>query len=346
MKKNGIKDNHELQTYFNKRILKFLQKNGKIMMGWDEIFQPDLPKDVVIHSWRGQKALADAAKQGFTGVLSNGYYIDLMQPASDHYVVDPLPAETTLTAEEQKRVLGGEATMWSEWVSPETIDSRIWPRTAAIAERLWSPREVNQVDDMYRRLAVIDLQLEELGLSHRRNQAMMLRRLAGSHDIAALQTLVQLIEPVKLYQRYQQRPQSMLSPLTGLIDAAQADAAGARRFNKLVAEMLADKGLPKNTEVVRMIFNHWVATGKALQPMVENNPALFEAKQLAVDLQALGEIGLESLSALEKNTGATAEWRDAKLKQLAEIAKPKAAVEFHVVESLKKLVTAVQEKQK
>ena len=346
MKKNGIKDNHELQTYFNKRILKFLQKNGKIMMGWDEIFQPDLPKDVVIHSWRGQKALADAAKQGFTGVLSNGYYIDLMQPASDHYVVDPLPAETTLTAEEQKRVLGGEATMWSEWVSPETIDSRIWPRTAAIAERLWSPREVNQIDDMYRRLAVIDLQLEELGLSHRRNQAMMLRRLAGSHDIAALQTLVQLIEPVKLYQRYQQRPQSMLSPLTGLIDAAQADAAGARRFNKLVAEMLADKGLPKNTEVVRMIFNHWVATGKALQPMVENNPALFEAKQLAVDLQALGEIGLESLSALEKNTGATAEWRDAKLKQLAEIAKPKAAVEFHVVESLKKLVTAVQEKQK
>ena len=47
------------------------------MMGWDEIFQPDLPKDVVIHSWRGQKALADAAKQGYQGVLSNGYYIDL-----------------------------------------------------------------------------------------------------------------------------------------------------------------------------------------------------------------------------------------------------------------------------
>ncbi|MDI1241558.1 MAG: family 20 glycosylhydrolase, partial [bacterium] len=149
MKKNGIKNNHELQTYFNKRILKFLQKNGKIMMGWDEIFQPDLPKDVVIHSWRGQKALADAARQGFQGVLSNGYYIDLSFPASQHYVVDPLPADTTLSADEQKRVLGGEATMWSEWVSPETIDSRIWPRTAAIAERLWSPREVNDIDDMY-----------------------------------------------------------------------------------------------------------------------------------------------------------------------------------------------------
>ncbi|MBC7898896.1 MAG: family 20 glycosylhydrolase, partial [Saprospiraceae bacterium] len=120
MKKEGIKDNHELQTYFNKRLLKFLQKEGKIMMGWDEIFQPDLPKDVVIHSWRGQKALADAARQGFQGVLSNGYYIDLMFPASQHYAVDPLPAGSTLSADEQKRILGGEATMWSEWVSPET----------------------------------------------------------------------------------------------------------------------------------------------------------------------------------------------------------------------------------
>ena len=134
MKEKGIKSNHELQTYFNKRILPMLQKDGKIMMGWDEIFQPDLPKDVVIQSWRGQKALAEAAKQGFQGILSNGYYIDLMYPASDHYVVDPLPAGSGLTPEEQKRVLGGEATMWSEWVSPETIDSRIWPRTAAIAD--------------------------------------------------------------------------------------------------------------------------------------------------------------------------------------------------------------------
>ena len=170
MREKGIKDNHQLQTYFNTRILKFLQKNGKIMMGWDEIFQPDLPKDVVIHSWRGQKALAEAAKQGFQGVLSNGYYIDLAFPASQHYVVDPVPSDTTLSAEEQKRVLGGEATMWSEWVSPETIDSRIWPRTAAIAERLWSPQNVNDVDDMYRRLAVIENQLEELGLTHQRNQ--------------------------------------------------------------------------------------------------------------------------------------------------------------------------------
>lgn len=213
MKEKGIKDHHALQAYFNQRLLKILQKHGKKMVGWDEILQPGLPKDVVIHSWRGTAALAEAAKQGYDGILSNGYYIDLIFPASQHYLADPLPGDSTLTPEQAKHVLGGEATMWGEWVSPETIDSRIWPRTAAIAERLWSPRSVRDIDDMYRRLAMISLQLEELGLTHKRNQDVMLRRLVRSGDISPLRTLVSIIEPVKEYRRYQMRPQTMLSPL-------------------------------------------------------------------------------------------------------------------------------------
>ena len=340
MKEKNIKDNHELQTYFNKRILKFLQKNGKIMMGWDEIFQPDLPKDVVIHSWRGQKALAEAAKQGYQGVLSNGYYIDIVFPASQHYVVDPLPADTTLTAEEQKRVLGGEATMWAEWVSPETIDSRLWPRTAAIAERLWSPRTVVEVDDMYRRLAIIDRQLEELGSTHRRNQAVLLRRLAANHDISALQLFVSIIEPVKEYRRYQMRPQSMLAPLTGLIDAAQPDAAGARRFNKAVDEMLGGVNVTENATRIRSMITEWRAAEADLQSIVENSPALAEAKQLVADFSNLNQIILEALDSLEKKSLQNAEWRDARIKMLDEIAKPKAALEIVTVSGAKKLIIA------
>jgi hexosaminidase len=344
MKEKGIKDNHELQTYFNKRILPFLQKGGKIMMGWDEIFQPDLPKEVVIHSWRGQKALAEAAKQGFQGVLSNGFYIDLMFPASDHYKNEPIPADTTLTAEEQKRILGGEATMWSEWVSPETIDSRIWTRTAAVAERLWSPREVTNVEDMYRRLEITGIQLEELGLTHIKNQAMLLRRLTGNKDISALQTLVSVIEPVKEYRRYQQRQQTMLSPLTGLIDAAQADAKGARMFNLAASEMLLNKDVSANSAKLKIMFAKWRDAGTELETIIQNSPALHEGKQLAPDLKNLGEIGVEIISYMEKGSAPTAEWRDAKLKMLDEIAKPKAAVEFQVVESIRKIINAASEK--
>ena len=97
MKEKGLKDNHALQTYFNQRLLTILKKHGKRMMGWDEIFQPDLPKDIVIHSWRGQKALAEAARQGYDGILSNGYYIDLIFPTAHHYLNDPLPDGHGLT---------------------------------------------------------------------------------------------------------------------------------------------------------------------------------------------------------------------------------------------------------
>jgi hexosaminidase len=340
MKGKGIKNQDGLQQYFNQRILKFLQKNGKIMMGWDEIFQPDIPKDIVIQSWRGQESLAKVARQGNQGILSNGYYIDLMFPASQHYVVDPLPANTTLTAEEQKRILGGEATMWSEWVSPETIDSRIWTRTAAIAERFWSPREVNDVDDMYRRLEVISAQLEELGLTHRKNQAMLLRRLANNQDIWALQVLVSVIEPVKEYKRFQVRPQTMLSPLTGLIDAAQADAESARRFNRSVQKIAENKSFATDSGRLKAFFTNWKNAGTALRSLIEKAPALTEAKQLATDLQSLGEIGLETAEFLETRKTSSAEWRDAKLKNLSEIAKQKAGLEFQVIESMKILINA------
>jgi hexosaminidase len=338
MKKNGIKNNHELQTYFNKRILKFLQKNGKIMMGWDEIFQPDLPKDVVIHSWRGQKALADAARQGFQGVLSNGYYIDLSFPASQHYVVDPLPADTTLSAEEQKRVLGGEATMWAEWVSPETIDSRVWPRTAAIAERLWSPRDVNDIDDMYRRLEVVSVRLEELGLTHIRNQKVLLRRLTMGKDTTALETLVSLIEPVKEYKRYQVRPQTMLSPLTGLIDAAQPDAPNARKFNRTVERFLAGGDRNEILAELRSMVEGWQGQEDKLAATVSNSPALAEARQLPEDFRSLNRIALEAITALSNGASQTAEWRTSRNAELDAIAKPKAAVKFVSVAGVKKLV--------
>jgi hexosaminidase len=344
MKEKGIKDNHALQTYFNKRLLTILKRHGKTMMGWDEIFQPDLPQEVVIHSWRGPAALAEAAKKGYKGVLSAGYYIDLIFPTSQHYAVDPIPAGSTLTDAEAAHVLGGEATMWSEWVSPETIDSRIWPRTAAIAERLWSPRETTDVEDMYRRLSVVSLRLEELGLTHEKNQALMLRRLAGGRDIAPLQTLVSVVEPVKEYRRYQQRPQTMLSPLTGLIDAARPDAEAARRFSAQVEGLLSDAPrFDAHAQQVRTTLMQWMSAAPELEAMIDRSPALHEARPLAKDLAELGATGLEALSYISRGVAPAAEWRDARLAALERIAKPKAALEFPVIPSVRQLVFAASE---
>ena len=344
MKKKGIKDNHALQAYFNTRLLKILQKHGKKMIGWDEILQPELPKDVVIHSWRGTAALAEAAKKGYDGILSNGYYIDLIQPASQHYVPDPLPADSTLTPEEARHVLGGEATMWAEWVTPETIDSRIWPRTAAIAERLWSPRHVTDVNDMYRRLAVISIQLEELGLTHKKNQDMMLRRLVRSDDIGPLKTLVSVLEPVKEYRRYQQRPQTMLSPLTGAVDATTPDSEAGRKFSWMVKEFLDDAPRYQlyRPELSQMLAD-WQTSGASLVPIIDRSPSLREVKPLADNLSVLGEIGLEAMSYLKLGTPPPREWRETSIAKLDEAAKPYGALEFVVVASVKQLVMAAAE---
>lgn len=344
MKEKRIKDNHALQAYFNTRLLKILQKHGKKMIGWDEILQPGLPKDVAIHSWRGTAALAEAAKKGYDGILSNGYYIDLIQPASQHYVPDPVPADSTLTPEEAKHVLGGEATMWAEWVTPDTIDSRIWPRTAAIAERLWSPRTVTDVNDMYRRLAVISLQLEELGLTHKKNQEMMLRRLMRNDDIGPLRTLVSVIEPVKEYRRYQMRPQNMLSPLTGVVDATTPDSEAARKFSWMVREFLDDA--PRfqlyRLELGQMLAD-WQTSGASLGPVIDRSPALREIKPLAQNLTQLGETGLEAISYLKLGMPPPREWRETSLAKVDEAAKPYGALEFAVIASVKQLVNAAAE---
>ncbi len=344
MKAKGIKDNHALQAYFNQRVLKILQKHGKKMIGWEEILHPDLPKDAVIHSWRGPASLAEAAKKGYDGILSAGYYIDLIFPASKHYLADPIPANSTLTPEEAKHILGGEATMWGEWVSPETIDSRIWPRTAAIAERLWSPRNVTDVDDMYRRLSVISRQLEDLGLTHEKNYGMLLRRLAGSADPGPLRTLASIIEPVKEYRRYQMRPQTMLSPLTGLVDAARPDSEAARQFAAKVDAFLSDAPrFALHRENLEQILSEWQRASRALGPMIDRSPALQEARPLANNLSVIAAAGLDAISNLAAGDARTPEWRDAHLARLDEAAKPSAALEFVVITSLRKLVIAAAE---
>ena len=94
MKLHELADNDALQAYFNQRVNKILTRLHKRMVGWDEILNPALPKDVVIQSWRGEASLAKAAEQGYQGVLSAPYYLDAMKPAGVHYLADPVPAGT------------------------------------------------------------------------------------------------------------------------------------------------------------------------------------------------------------------------------------------------------------
>ncbi len=331
MKKNNFTSNHELQNYFNNKILNILQKNHKKMIGWDEILQPGLPANALIQSWRGKEGLIAAAEAGHEVILSNGYYIDLMAPAWKLYINDPLPLNISLTNEQQKLVLGGEATMWAELVTNENVDSRIWPRTAAIAERLWSPREVQNVVEMYERLSFLNIELEEAGLLHIKNQDMMLRRLAQSEAILPLKNLVDVVEPLKDYNRSAQGiDYSTDLPLTRLPDIAIADPATARAF-KLLCEKFVQK---KDTTVklaIEMQLLFWKNNHENLLKITDGIPALKQWEKLSQTLYDIAVIGLESLEKMNNPTLITDQWVSESHKKLKDAELPVEESELVIV---------------
>ena len=339
MRKNHISDNHTLQSYFNKRLLKILSKYDKKMVGWEEILHPDMPKNIVIQSWQGEKSLIEAASKGYNCILSNGYYIDLIQPTDFHYLTDPSTSEMPLTDQQRKHILGGEATMWSEFVSPETIDSRIWPRTAAIAERLWSPFEVNDVDDMYLRLDRISYYLEELGLQHEKNYQIMLKRLSNNTDYTALKNFIDIIEPVKIYRRNDLRPQTSFTPLTRVVDAARPDQKKARDFRKLVDLFLTAKAEDQNmVNEIRFNLVSWRDNHRELLKMIQISPILNEIELLSADLSRCAIIGLEALKMIESGSKSNEEWRENSLRVLKNAGNPRGQCELMVIDAIEKLL--------
>ncbi|MDR3772322.1 MAG: family 20 glycosylhydrolase [Terracidiphilus sp.] len=341
MKAHSMKDDAALQSYFSGRVQKLVAGHHKIMMGWDEVLQPDTPRDVVIHSWRGPTALAAAARQGNRVLLSNGYYIDLNQPASDHYLVDPLGGDgASLSAEEKARVLGGEATMWSELVTPENIDSRIWPRTAAIAERLWSAQDVRDVDSMYRRLAVVSQKLEHYGLEHNSSTVPMLRRMSGELDPRGLEVLATAVQPPEGYEREGLHDYTTLSPLNRLVDAVPPESELARQFSLLAGLIAAGKATPEEWQKAQDWLQRWRDNDAKLQPRLAGSQLTAELIPLSHSLAQVADLGLQALDDLKNHRTVSAEAREKNLELLKAAAKPQAVLVDKLVAPVELLVRA------
>jgi hexosaminidase len=346
MHDHNLKDTAALQAYFNQRLLQILTKHGKKMIGWDEILNPDLPKNIVIQSWRGFDSLAAGARQGYSGILSAGYYLDHMDSAADHYRVDPLPAGSDLTPQQAALILGGEATMWGESVNPRVIDSRIWPRTAAIAERFWSPRSVNNIDDMYRRLWIESIRLEGLGLTQISQEYASLRTLAGTTEIEPLRPLAAVLEPVVFHVRShwsKAHGVTNLTPLDHLIDALPPDPPSRHDFEELVSTWLEDPAAHSDQQAALVaMFRSWIAAEPEATQLMSGAPLLVEALPRARQLAELGTLGLEAVSYLSSGVPAPPEWKAQKLSILDDAAQPIALTRFTVLKPLRDMVNEVK----
>ena len=341
---HGMKNNQDLQAYFNQRLEKILTKNHKTMVGWDEILHPDLPKTIVVQSWRGQQSLATAAQQGYRGLLSYGYYLDLMWPTSRHYAIDPMSgAAANLTPEQKALILGGESCQWAEWVTPENIDSHIWPRNAAIAERLWSPQDVTDVNSMYTRMHAVSFELESLGLTHVSARERMLQRMAGTADVSALRTLADVVEPVKDYNRWDESkgPIDFHSPLTGMIDAVYPESDVAREFSDLVHQFIHSGYQDRAAEAkIRSWLTLWRDNDARLRPILQQSSLLTADIPISQNLAMIGAAGLQALDYLDKGQAEPELWKAQQVAVIEVAKKPVAGLLLQVTAPVEQLVQA------
>lgn len=181
MKDNGLKNTHELQSYFVKRMEKYINSKGKKIIGWDEILEGGLAPDATVMSWRGTQGGIDATKQGHDVIMtpeSHCYFnfyqgpqneepiaFDGYTPLSKVYEFDPVVP--TMTPQEASHVLGGQANLWAEYLpGPKDSEYMIFPRLAALSEVLWSTKESRNWNDFTSRLTYLLQRYNYLGINY------------------------------------------------------------------------------------------------------------------------------------------------------------------------------------
>ena len=344
MAAKGLKSKVELEGYFHDQLAAQLRRRGKIVIGWEEIGRVETGKDTVIQAWRGSGSMAKATALGHPVIVSAGYYLDLLEPAISAYRVDPQdPAasglnpeqaatvrkhpifgprlaeemvknpDLKLTEAQRALVLGGEAALWSELVTDEIIDQRLWPRAAAVAERLWSPAEVRDEADLYRRLFIAQEGLRRAGLKDETHRAAMIANL-GSNGTDTVSGFLNLVAPLRNHA-HNHVLRGLLTfkafppqDFKGLADIATPDSLEVTRFDRSVDRLLA--GDVQSAKALRLQLQTWKGLAEGFTSLAASNPSLAEASPIAVDIQDLSQIGLEALSAIETKSPASAQWTE------------------------------------
>lgn len=181
IKDEGLKDEHELQSYFIQRMERFLNSKGRKLIGWDEILEGGLAPNAAVMSWRGVDGGVEAAKQQHNVVMTPGShcYLDHYQgnpeteplaiggftPLEEIYSYEPVP--DTLTVDEAKYIMGAQGNVWTEYMkTSDHVEYMVYPRAAALAEVVWSPKAERSYEEFLNRLRILAKRYDFYGLNY------------------------------------------------------------------------------------------------------------------------------------------------------------------------------------
>lgn len=325
MKAHGFETAAALQAAFTGEVAKILAAQGHVMMGWDEVSEAPIPKNVVVEPWRASKWTGSATRAGHPVVVSAGYYLDLLRPSATHYAVDPFDTKADgLTAEQLAKyppknpdffvpftldehaaplddgqkalVMGAEGALWAEMVSEPMLEARLWPRMAALAERFWSAQSVRDVPDLERRLPGVMTELEATGLQASQHQEAMREAMAPGRS-GPLKILTEVTVPVRNYALNHLAVSKGEAMLSAPVAVADPDAFAAMRFNAMARRYVqGEAGL---AAPLRQMLQRWAGNDAAFVASAKGVPVLEEVVPVSHAVGLLSRAGLNALDGRE-----------------------------------------------
>ncbi len=278
MKRKGIANEHDLQAYFGERLNQIVTKIGKQTLVWEEAYHSNMSKNMVIQLWKPammgkvlqSKEVVDNQQQV---VISRGFYLDYFMPAYFH-LMNP----EFLQLKSDKGVLGGEAAIWTELVDKNNFELRIWPRAVAVATRLWSAKEEQQVEDFYDALSSFDLHLTSLGLQHHGQIEGHLKTLLQAELTETDRELFSLLVPSKglkrLINSMTQPTSKQFSHFEQFADALPSDSFNKWKFRKLIKDYLVDTYNPAKKTTVMLQLRKWASLSDYVKNKSKSSPHL------------------------------------------------------------------------